>query len=155
MTTTSKASASFSLVPGLGDLLARIWAIACVASTMRSSMHLDLAARFLDAEEARLDHARVVENQQVTGCEQARQVGEAAVAKLAAANVQQAAAGAFDRRVLGDQFGRQGKVEVVDGQRHGEFASKQSKNGFPQGKPICVTGAGRQTRTLTPCGGGF
>ncbi len=42
--------------------------------------HLDLAAAFLDAEEARLDHARVVEHQQVAGCEQVRQIGEMPIA---------------------------------------------------------------------------
>jgi hypothetical protein len=39
--------------------------------------------------------------------------------------------------VLGDQFGREGKVEVVDGQRHGWNPLWLNKNGFPAGKPIC------------------
>jgi hypothetical protein len=41
------------------------------------------------------------------------------VDELLTADVQQPAAAAFGGRVLGDQFGRKGKVEVVDGQRHG------------------------------------
>jgi hypothetical protein len=103
----------------------------------------------------RLDHARVVENQQVSGCEQARQLGEAAVAKLAAANVQQAAAGAFDRRVLGNQFGRQREVEVVDGQRHGGSLRSHKRKRLSGEESRSNSGTGRGTRTLALCGGGF
>ncbi len=119
---------------------------------------LDLAAAFLDAEEARLDHPGIVEDEQVARLEQARQVGEPAVDMLRAADVQQAAAGALGRRVLGDQFGREGKVEVVDGQRHGlrSIWFLINKIGFPRRKAVfVVTGAPSQTRTGTPFGGGF
>ncbi|MPN24079.1 hypothetical protein SDC9_171473 [bioreactor metagenome] len=80
------------------------------------------------ARQARGDHAGVVEHQQVAGSEQARQVGEAAVDVRCAGDVQQAAAGALGRRVLGDQFGGEGEVEVVDSQGHDtNTAGKQKR----------------------------
>ena len=81
---------------------------------------LDPAATVLDAEEARLDDARVVEDEQVAGPQQRRQFGKLPVGELFTADVQQPAAAAFGGRVLGDQFGREGKVEVVYSQRHGQ-----------------------------------
>ena len=92
--------------------------------------HLDPAAAVLDAEEARLDHARVVEDEQIPGAHQGGQVGETAVGELPAGDVQQPAAAALGGGVLGDQLGREGKVEIVDGQRHGVT----KRNGLPLGK---------------------
>jgi hypothetical protein len=43
----------------------------------------DLAAALLAAEEARPDHARIVEHQQIAGCEQRRKLSEAAVVQAA------------------------------------------------------------------------
>ena len=81
--------------------------------------HFHLAAGVLLAEEAGLDHPGIVEHQQVAGGQQAGQVGEAQVGQVGAVHVQQAAGAAFPGRMLGDQFGRQGKVEKVDGKAHG------------------------------------
>jgi hypothetical protein len=66
-------------LPGLGDLLARICATAWRAVDDALDHHLDLSAAFLPAEQARLDHLGVVENQQIAGFDQFRQVGESAV----------------------------------------------------------------------------
>jgi hypothetical protein len=43
------------------------------------------------------------------------------------ADVQEPASGPFGGRVLGDQFGGEGEVEVVDGQRHGAISIRQTK----------------------------
>jgi hypothetical protein len=45
--------------------------------------HLDLAAAFLDAEKARLEHPGIVEHQQVAGREQVDDVGKGAVGQAA------------------------------------------------------------------------
>ena len=78
--------------------------------------HFDLAACGLVAGQARLDHAGVVEHQQVAGAQQPFQVGEAAVMELAGAvQVQQPAARALGGGRLRDELGRQLVVEVGNG----------------------------------------
>ena len=69
--------------------------------------HFDLAAGCLLAEEARLQHPRVVEDQQVAGLEQADDVGEMAIGDAVAVELQQARSAAVGQRGLGDALGRQ------------------------------------------------
>ena len=73
----------------------------------------DRAAARLHAVQARLDDARVVEHQQVAGVQQRRQVAERAVDGLIAATIQQPRAAALRCRLLGDEFGGQGEVEIA------------------------------------------
>ena len=56
-----------SALPARGGLLARTCASASRSASTRSIEHLDAAAARLFAEQARLDHAGVVEHQQVAG----------------------------------------------------------------------------------------
>jgi hypothetical protein len=56
---------------------------------------LDLAAGFLATEKTGLDDPGVVEDQQVAGLEQARQIGKLRSTMLATADMQQPAAGAL------------------------------------------------------------
>jgi hypothetical protein len=107
------------------------------------------------AEKARLDDTGVVEDEQVAGREQCRQVGKLPVREALTADMQQPAAAALGGRMLGDQFGRKGKVEVVDGQRHGQGFAGETKTAFRRESRSVVAGAPSQTRTGTPCGGGF
>jgi len=88
--------------------------------------HLDPAAAFLLSEQARLDDAGVVENQQVAGGDQLRQVGKAPVVQRVAVDVQQSAGRALGGRVLGDQFGREREIEIVKGEHAGKMSAKQS-----------------------------
>nr|GEU28151.1 hypothetical protein [Tanacetum cinerariifolium] len=73
---------------------------------------LDLAAAFLGAEEARLEHARVVHHQQVARLQQAHDVGKLAVDDLRAVQVQQAGSAAVGQRKLRDALWRQVKIEI-------------------------------------------
>ena len=73
---------------------------------------LDGAARGLDRAQSRLDHPRVVEDDEVAGGEEAGQVGERAVLDRVAGDVQQAACRAGRRRRLGDELLRQREVEI-------------------------------------------
>ena len=77
---------------------------------------LDAAAGRLASEQPRLQHARVVEHQQVAGHEQALDVGEREVARRVARDVQQPARRALGQRVLRDQVRRQVEIEVVEGE---------------------------------------
>ena len=76
--------------------------------------HLHLAAAVLAAMQPRLHHARVVHDQHVVGRDEPRDVGKAEVFERAgrAVEVQEAARGALRRRMLRDQLGREGVVEV-------------------------------------------
>ena len=65
--------------------------------------HFDLAAARLAAEKPRLDHARVVEDEQVIAIEQFNDVAEVTVGEAPVGNVQQAARGAIGQRMLRDQ----------------------------------------------------
>jgi hypothetical protein len=80
--------------------------------------HLDAPAAVLDAMQAGVQHARVVEHQQVALAQQGGQVGEAPVLQTAGVGHQQAAGRALRQRELGDQFRRQVVVEIGEGQRH-------------------------------------
>ena len=97
---------------------------------------LDLPAGFLDAEEAGLDHLGIVEDKQVAGTQQAGQVGEATVCLLQALHMQKTAAGTFRCRMLGDQFGGEMKVEIVDGQRHGLFTGNSVTGASAAGRRL-------------------
>ena len=73
---------------------------------------LDLPAGGLDAEQPRLDHAGVVEDQQVAGVQQRRQVAEHPIDRRRAGTVEQPRPAAFGRRMLRNQLGRQVEIEV-------------------------------------------
>ncbi len=74
--------------------------------------HLDLAAGFLDAEEARLEHAGVVHHEQVARLQLVDDVGELAVDDLVAIEVQQARRAAVRQRQLRNALGGQVEVEI-------------------------------------------
>ena len=78
--------------------------------------HLDPAAAGLASQQARLDHARVVEHEHVARLHQLRQVAKQPIRQRAACAVQmqQPARAALRRRKLRDQLGRQFVVEVVE-----------------------------------------
>src|SRR3989344_1539586 len=80
---------------------------------------LQLAAAGLLAKDACLDHARVVEDEQVALAQQAGQLAKDAVHRLHGAAVQQARGAAFGRGVLGNEFGGQREVEVAEGEHAG------------------------------------
>ena len=86
----------------------------------------DPAAAFLLSEEPCLDHPRIVENQQVTGFDELRQVGELPVMQYPRAYLQQSARRALARRVLGYQFGRQVEIKIVEGEHAGKLAGGRS-----------------------------
>ena len=74
--------------------------------------HFDIAAGFLDAEKARLQHARVVHHQQVARSKQIDDVAELAVDDRVAVELQQARRAALGKRDLGDAVRRQVEIEV-------------------------------------------
>ncbi|MNN62139.1 hypothetical protein D3C81_1774200 [compost metagenome] len=74
--------------------------------------HLDFAAGFLDAKEARLQHARVIEYQQIARCQQANNIGKVAISHLAGTDLQQARGAAFGQRGLRNQILRQFEIEI-------------------------------------------
>ena len=76
--------------------------------------HLDATARGLGAEQARLDHAGVVEHEQVARVQQAGQLAEDAVDERVGRAIEQARTAAFGRRMLRDQVVRQLEVEVAE-----------------------------------------
>src|SRR5476649_989363 len=79
---------------------------------------LDLSAARLESEQARLDHAGVVEYQHVAWMQELQQVDETVVVQLLSGHAQQAACGALWRRELRDQFIGQLVVEVLQAERH-------------------------------------
>ena len=103
-----------------------------VACENALDQQLQLAAAGFLAKQARLEHARVVEHEQVARLQQRRQVTKDAIHGLRAAPVEQARGAALGRRVLRDQLGRQREVEVLQrevarragvgrgGKRHGK-----------------------------------
>jgi hypothetical protein len=76
----------------------------------------DLAAGGLLAIDAGLHHLGVVEDHQVAGFQQGGEVAKAPVCRLRIRAIQQPRSAAFGRRVLGDQFGGQGEIEIADGE---------------------------------------
>ena len=74
---------------------------------------LDAPAGGLGRGHARLDHAGVVEDQEIAWPDERRQVGEREVAAPTALDVQQPAAGALGRRRLGDELVRQVELEIA------------------------------------------
>ena len=80
--------------------------------------HLDAPAAVLDPVQARMQHARVVEDQQITPAQQHGQLGKAPVFQVLAIDRQQAAGRALGQRELGDQFRRQRVIEIGEGKRH-------------------------------------
>ena len=67
------------------------------------------------------DHPRVVDDHQVAGPEQFRQVRDVAV-RQAVAHMQQPRRVAWLRGLLRDQFGRQVEIEIAGAQGHGRPA---------------------------------
>ena len=76
--------------------------------------HFDLAAARLAPEQPRLDHARVVEDEQVIAIEQFNDVAEVTVGEAPVRNVQQAARGAIGQRMLRDQSCGQIEIEICE-----------------------------------------
>ncbi|KGD43715.1 hypothetical protein DO70_6589 [Burkholderia pseudomallei] len=97
--------------------------------------HLDLAAACLATEEARLEHLRVVEDEQVARRDARGQLGEAPVdeargrARVRVVHLEQAARAAFGQRGLRDQLGRQIEIEI--GKRE---HAKRGRGGRPDGQ---------------------
>ena len=101
---------------------------------------LDRAAARLRAEQARLDHARVVEDQQVTGTQQRGQFAEHAVDGSGAGAIEQTRTAALGGGLLGDEFGRQSEIEIAQrmkgrGVRHGSRAGPARANKLIETKP--------------------
>ena len=94
-----------------------MWATTSSAVQHALDQHLELAAGGLFAEQARLDHAGVVEDQQVAGAQQRGQLAEDAVDGRGAGAIEQARGAAFGGGMLRDQFGRQVEIEI--GKREG------------------------------------
>ena len=103
-------------MPGGGFLLTFMWATTSVRLQHALDQQFQLAAGGLLAEQARLDHPRVVEHQQVAGAQQRGQVAEDAVDRRVAGAVEQARGAAFGGGVLGHQFGRQVEIEIGEGE---------------------------------------
>ena len=79
------------------------------------------SATDLAAVQSRLDDAGVVEYQQVAGQNALQQITEVQVVQRIGLDMEQTAVRALTGGVLGDQFGRQVEVEIVEGQ-HTEFS---------------------------------
>jgi len=89
---------------------------------------LHLAATGFFAMQPGLDDLGVVEYQEVAGGDQGKDIGEAQIVQRITAHVQEPAAAALCRRMLGDQLGGQGKIEVLDGQGHGRHRGHEGKS---------------------------
>jgi hypothetical protein len=99
-----------------------------VARQHAFDQRLDRAAGGLFAEQPGLDDTGVVEHQQVAGLQQRGQVAEGAVHRRGATAVEQARGAALGRRVLGDQLGRQGEVEIGDGEVGSAWAWSEARD---------------------------
>ena len=75
---------------------------------------LDRATTFLVPEQSRRQHAGIVEDEQVAGAQQRRQIGEAAILETPRSRIddQQPARRALGQRALRNHFGRQIEMEV-------------------------------------------
>jgi hypothetical protein len=76
--------------------------------------NLDAPAALLTAEYPRRDHARIVENQEILGCKQGRQIAKLKVAPGSRGPVQHqhAAGGAHRRGTLGNEFLGEFEVKI-------------------------------------------
>jgi hypothetical protein len=90
---------------------------------------LDGAAARLGAEQARLDDARVVDDEQVAFAQQPRQVAEDEVARPGAGAVEQARGAPLGGRMLRDQLGRQREVEVAEREARRSRARSRHRGG--------------------------
>ena len=72
------------------------------------------AAGLLAPEQARLQHPRVVEHEQIAGAQEFRQIDERPIVEAPPGHVddEQAAGRTLVQRLLRDQFGRQVVVEI-------------------------------------------
>ncbi len=100
--------------------------------------HLQLAAGGLLAEQARRDHAGVVEHHEIAGAQLLQHIGELAMTQLAtrAIELQQTAGATLGQRMAGDQ--RLGEIEVKIGNTHdsaGYFSRAAKLTGFPLVRP--------------------
>ena len=105
----------FQVEPGarLGRLAGADLGQGLVAAEGALDHHLHLATGVLGAEQAGMQHPGVVENQQVTGGEEAGQIGKMQVGQ-AGLYLQQAAVGAPIQRCLGDQLVGEQVIKVVE-----------------------------------------
>ena len=107
---------------------------------------LDFAAGGLVRADTRLDHPRVVADDEIARLQQRRQVGEIAIGVTVHTDVEQSTARTLHGRRLRDQFRRQRVVEI--GQRIG--ARHRGAQWIPrEGEVPNALGAGRGTRTPT------
>ena len=139
---------SASSAPVRGVWLARTCAHASCGPTMRSSRSSTLPPRCLLAEDARVDDARVVEDDEIARARAATasRVNARSVAPHAV-HVQQAARRARRRGHLRDQLGRQIVVEVAETVAHAMCEANSGKTGHSL--PCDEFGAGRGNRTPT------
>ena len=113
VTSAVTPGANTSFRPGFGVLLARTCASAVSAPSTRSTSTSTSPPRLLAAAQARLDHARVVADEEVARVQQRRQIAEGEVAQFARRlHAQQPARGALRRGMLRDQFRRKDVIEI-------------------------------------------
>jgi len=100
--------------------------LAALERTLEQQFHL--AAGVLDRVQARRDHARVVEHQQVAGVHQPGQVAHAPIGERAAGAIkrQQPARGSLRERLLGDEFFGE-FVSEVTAAHGGEFTAMAAR----------------------------
>ena len=109
---------------------------------------LDLSATGLAPQQPRLDHAGVVEHEQIVRAEQLLDVGEVQVAQRGWRDVQQATCAAIGQRVLRNQLRRQ--LEVKIGERQLTFGDGLTGHACPLARNARGSlGAGKGNRTLT------
>jgi hypothetical protein len=106
------ASPKVSVVPGARRLAGADVRPGLVGRQHALDQHLDATAGGLGAKQARLDHAGVVEHEQVTGVQQAGKIAKDAVGERGGGAIEQARAAALGRRMLRDQLVGQLEVEV-------------------------------------------
>ena len=117
-------------MPGRSGLLARACTSASAAVERPLEQQLHLAAGFLEREQARGNHARVVEDQQVAGRDELRQIAHLPVGQRAGGAVerQQPARRSLGERLLGNEFF--GKFVGEVGAAHGgEFTAMAADSG--------------------------
>jgi hypothetical protein len=96
-------------------LLARRWTSTSSSASTRSTSSSTAPPLRLAAEQAGPDHARVVDDDEVTFAQKPGQLAEHAIDRRRAARIEQARRAALGGRVLRDQLGRQLEVEVAEG----------------------------------------
>ena len=116
-------------MPGRSGLLARACTSALCDIERPLQQQLDLAAGILEREQARGNHARVVEDQQIAGRDELRQIAHAPIGERAGGAVerQQPARRSLGERLLGYEFF--GKFVGEVGAAHGgEFTAMAARD---------------------------